>query len=80
MPDIWPPGGALRSGAGLVTAAMPAAGEDQVRMGWPEIMTLPLGDPGNRDWPAQLPDDLRHWSSAPVWDAEKTAMRFWQPC
>ena len=51
--------GALRSGAGLVTAAMPAAGEDQVRMGWPEIMTLPLGDPGNRDWPAQLPDDLR---------------------
>ena len=40
-------------------AAMPAAGEDQVRMGWPEIMTLPLGDPGNRDWPAQLPDALR---------------------
>lgn len=28
-------------------------------MGWPEIMTLPLGDPGNRDWPAQLPDALR---------------------
>lgn len=51
--------GALRTGAGLVTVAMPAAGEDQVRMGWPEIMTLPLGDPGNRDWPAQLPDALR---------------------
>ena len=51
--------GALRTGAGLVTAAMPAAGEEQVRMGWPEIMTLPLGDTGNRNWPAQIPDDLR---------------------
>ena len=50
--------GALRTGAGL-SAAMPAAGEEQVRMGWPEIMTLPLGDTGNRNWPAQIPDDLR---------------------
>lgn len=51
--------GALRSGAGLVTAAMPAAAEDQVRLNWPEIMTLPLGEPGNRLWPARLPDALR---------------------
>lgn len=50
---------ALRAGAGLVTAAMPAASEDQLRMGWPEIMTLPLGDPGNALWPARIPDSLR---------------------
>ena len=41
---------ALRAGAGLVTAAAPGAG-------WPEIMTLPLGE-GERQWPARLPQSF----------------------
>ena len=48
---------ALRSGAGLVTAAAPGAGIADIKNGWPEIMTLPLGDT-ERQWPAALPTAL----------------------
>ncbi len=36
--------GALRSGAGLVTLACPAELAGRIKGGWPEIMTLPLGE------------------------------------
>lgn len=48
---------ALRAGAGLVTAASPGGGIADIKNGWPEIMTLPLGDT-ERQWPAALPDGL----------------------
>lgn len=48
---------ALRCGAGLVTAAAPAASLGSVRNGWAEIMTLEL--PGSpRCWPSHLPASL----------------------
>ncbi|QCC85414.1 NAD(P)H-hydrate dehydratase [Desulfovibrio desulfuricans] len=46
---------ALRAGAGLVTAAAPGAGIADIKNGWPEIMTLPLGETQGR-WPASLPE------------------------
>ncbi|MFT3957737.1 MAG: NAD(P)H-hydrate dehydratase [Desulfovibrio sp.] len=45
---------ALRAGAGLVTAAAPGAGIADIKNGWPEIMTHPLGE-SERQWPARLP-------------------------
>lgn len=48
---------ALRAGAGLVTAAAPGAGIADIKNGWPEIMTLPLGE-GERQWPARLPQNF----------------------
>ena len=48
---------ALRAGAGLVTAAAPGAGIADIKNGWPEIMTLPLGE-AERQWPAVLPESL----------------------
>lgn len=48
---------ALRAGAGLVTAAAPGAGIADIKNGWPEIMTLPLGQ-NDRHWPSALPAEL----------------------
>ena len=48
---------ALRAGAGLVTATAPDAGIADIKNGWPEIMTLPLGE-FQREWPATLPKEL----------------------
>ncbi len=48
--------GALRSGAGLVTVACPKNVSPEIRQGWPEIMTLPLG-PG-RNWSAGCAEEL----------------------
>ena len=48
---------ALRAGAGLVTAAAPGAGIADIKNGWPEIMTMPLGET-ERQWPATLPAAL----------------------
>lgn len=48
---------ALRAGAGLVTAAAPGAGIADIKNGWPEIMTLPLGE-SERQWPASLPQNF----------------------
>lgn len=48
---------ALRAGAGLVTAAAPGAGIADIKNGWPEIMTLPLGE-AERQWPHALPEAL----------------------
>ena len=48
---------ALRAGAGLVTAAAPGAGIADIKNGWPEIMTLPLGE-SERQWPARLPQNF----------------------
>ena len=50
---------ALRAGAGLVTAAAPAASLPEIKSGWPEIMTLALTEPGERQWPVALSEDLR---------------------
>jgi NAD(P)H-hydrate epimerase len=49
---------ALRSGAGLVSVAAPAAAAEQIKNGLPEIMTLPLGKPGSPTWPDALPEKL----------------------
>ena len=48
---------ALRAGAGLVTATAPHAGIADIKNGWPEIMTLPMGE-FQREWPATLPTEL----------------------
>ncbi len=48
--------GALRSGAGLVTVACPKSLCPEIKQGWPEIMTLPLG-PG-RNWSAGCAEEL----------------------
>ena len=50
---------ALRAGAGRVTAAAPAASVDAIKSGWPEIMTVALGEDNERRWPATVPDALR---------------------
>lgn len=48
---------ALRAGAGLTTATAPSAGIGDIKNGWPEIMTLPLGE-ADRLWPTALPKQL----------------------
>lgn len=50
--------GALRSGAGLVTVAVPAGLEVPTRMGLPEALIVPLPET-ERGTMAPLPDDLR---------------------
>ncbi len=50
---------ALRAGAGLVTAAAPAAALADIKSGWPEIMTLALTGPGAYQWPDMLEEELR---------------------
>ena len=51
--------GALRAGAGLVSAAAPESALVSIQCGWPEIMTLGLGQRGETEWPAEIPDALR---------------------
>nr|WP_241160096.1 NAD(P)H-hydrate dehydratase [Desulfovibrio sp. ZJ369] len=51
---------ALRAGAGLVTAAAPAASVTEIKNGWPEIMTLALGEPDQCHWPSEIPETLGH--------------------
>ena len=60
--------GALRAGAGLVTLACPADLAGQIRCGWPEIMTLPLGQGfyWRRDMFGQLKDELTRFDSVVV--------------
>ncbi|MFW5731354.1 MAG: NAD(P)H-hydrate dehydratase, partial [Desulfonatronovibrionaceae bacterium] len=53
--------GGLRSGAGLVTIACPRDLAADIRLGWPEIMVLPLGS--GESWQPDMMDDL-----APVLD------------
>ncbi|MFW5792016.1 MAG: NAD(P)H-hydrate dehydratase [Desulfohalobiaceae bacterium] len=48
--------GALRAGAGLVTVACPGGLSTEIKAGWPEIMTLPLG--GGREWTPDLLQEL----------------------
>ncbi|MFP4213526.1 MAG: NAD(P)H-hydrate dehydratase [Desulfohalobiaceae bacterium] len=50
--------GALRSGAGLVTVACPKHLAPEIKQGWPEIMTLPLG-PG-KNWSSGCAEELQH--------------------
>lgn len=50
---------ALRAGAGLVSAAAPESALAAIKSGWPEIMTLALGEVGAVRWPASLPKSLR---------------------
>ena len=49
--------GVLRSGGGLVTVGCPKGVSSEVKQGWPEIMTLPLG-PG-KTWSAACFEDLK---------------------
>ena len=56
--------GALRNGAGLVTVACPGGIESQIRSGYPEIMTAPLGH--EAVWvPGLIPDCLRIFQDLP---------------
>ncbi|CAM2057779.1 ADP-dependent (S)-NAD(P)H-hydrate dehydratase / NAD(P)H-hydrate epimerase [Desulfovibrionales bacterium] len=48
--------GALRAGAGLVTLACPAELATEVKAGFPELMTLPLGH--GSQWRAELVEEL----------------------
>ncbi|MEW5772644.1 MAG: NAD(P)H-hydrate dehydratase [Thermodesulfobacteriota bacterium] len=48
--------GALRGGAGLATVACPADLAPEIRSGFPEVMTLPLG--GGRDWTPAMAREL----------------------
>ncbi|MDE5878928.1 MAG: NAD(P)H-hydrate dehydratase, partial [Desulfovibrio sp.] len=50
---------ALRAGAGLVSAAAPAGAVAAIKSGWPEIMTLALGEDGATAWPREVPESLR---------------------
>ncbi len=50
---------ALRSGAGLVSIAAPEDLCDAIKANCPDIMTRPLGTPGNRCWTPGLLDDLK---------------------
>ncbi len=47
---------ALRSGAGLVSAATPKDCTGAVKSSWPEIMTLALGN--TAEWPVQISEEL----------------------
>ena len=60
--------GALRAGAGLVTLACPADLARQIRCGWPEIMTIPLGEgfDWRREMFSQLKDELPRFDSVVV--------------
>ncbi|MDE7371129.1 MAG: NAD(P)H-hydrate epimerase, partial [Desulfovibrio sp.] len=49
---------ALRTGAGLVSAAAPASALAAIKSGWPEIMTVALGPEGAALWPRELPENL----------------------
>ena len=49
---------ALRAGAGLVSAAAPASALTDIKDGWPEIMTVALGEGGESRWPGELPENL----------------------
>ena len=49
---------ALRAGAGLVTAAAPAAAVADIKCGWPEIMTLALEDT-EQLWPSSVSPRLK---------------------
>ena len=49
--------GALRAGSGLVTVTAPEAICQDIKQGWPEIMTLPLAS--GTTWPRQLDDRLK---------------------
>lgn len=49
---------ALRSGAGLVSAAGPATLLPEVKAGLPDIITVPLGSSGGSTWPSKLPANL----------------------
>lgn len=49
---------ALRAGAGLVSAAAPARALADIRSGWPEIMTVALGQHGESRWPREVPENL----------------------
>ncbi len=48
--------GALRSGAGLVTVGCPRNLVPEIKQGWPEIMTLPLGP--SKSWSAGWAEEL----------------------
>lgn len=48
--------GALRAGAGLVSACAPAANLARIKLDWPEIMTEPASD--DDKWPATLPQNI----------------------
>ncbi|MGE9986104.1 NAD(P)H-hydrate dehydratase [Desulfovibrio sp. SGI.169] len=50
---------ALRAGAGLVTAAAPAAALADIKSNWPEIMTLPLTGAGASRWPDMPAEELQ---------------------
>lgn len=50
--------GALRAGAGLVTAAAPAGICAAIKAGCPDIMMRPLGPEGTRDWTPDLKEDF----------------------
>ena len=58
---------ALRAGAGLVTAACPHGLEPQVKAGVPDVMTLPLGAPGETEWTPGMADEIKE--KAPTVDA-----------
>ena len=49
---------ALRTGAGLVSAAAPASALAAIKSGWPEIMTVGLGPEDAELWPGELPENL----------------------
>ncbi|MDE7240688.1 NAD(P)H-hydrate dehydratase [Desulfovibrio sp.] len=49
---------ALRTGAGLVSAAAPQSALAAIQGGWPEIMTVALGPRGAVEWPAAIEDAL----------------------
>ena len=48
--------GAMRSGAGLVTVGSPKGLVHEIKNGWPDIMSLPLGS--GDDWDASCAKDL----------------------
>ncbi len=60
--------GALRAGSGLVTLGCPAGLVREIRSGWPEIMTLPLGDSPdwNKDMLARLKEELPRFDSVVI--------------
>ncbi|GFK95172.1 Bifunctional NAD(P)H-hydrate repair enzyme Nnr [Fundidesulfovibrio magnetotacticus] len=57
--------GALRCGAGLVTAACPRGLEPVLKAGCPDVMTLPLGE--GEQWDASMAAPIREHLEA--WDA-----------
>lgn len=48
---------ALRTGAGLITACAPPLCLGNIKNGWPEIMTLPLGE--DYKWPGTLSENIK---------------------